>query len=70
LLGRPAYPVEYPMNNPEIQEGIDILESIWYVLAVKIVDLAIDVYKLDKEQALALKDVFLKQNNYYVVLTD
>lgn len=58
------------MNNPEIQEGIDILESIWYVLAVKIVDLAIEVYTLDKDQATALKDVFLKQNNYYVVLTD
>lgn len=58
------------MNDPEIQEGIDILESIWYLLAIKIVDLAIDVYKLDKEQANALKDVYLKQNNYYVVVTE
>jgi hypothetical protein len=58
------------MNNPEVREGIDILESIWFVLAVKIVDLAIDVYKLNQEQANALKDVFLKQNNYYVALTD
>jgi len=58
------------MNNPEVKEGIDILESIWFVLAVKIVDLAIDVYKLNQEQANALKDVFLKQNNYYVALTD
>lgn len=58
------------MNNPEIQEGIDILESIWYLLAIKIVDLAIDVYKLDKDQANALKDIYLKQNNYYVVITE
>ncbi len=58
------------MENPEITEGIELLESIWYITAVKIIELAIDVYKLDKEQATALKDVFLKQNNYYVVLSD
>ncbi len=58
------------MDNPEITEGIELLESIWYITAVKIIELAIDVYKLDKEQSTALKDVFLKQNNYYVVLSD
>lgn len=57
------------MNDPEVQEGIDLLESIWYLTAIKLVDLAIQVYKLDIEQARALKDVFLKQNNYYVDLT-
>ena len=55
------------MNN-EIEEGIEILESIWYLTAVKIVELAIQTYKLNEEQASALKDVFLKQNNYYVKL--
>lgn len=55
------------MNN-EIEEGIEILESIWYLTAVKIVELAIQTYKLNEEQASALKDVFLKQNNYYVVI--
>jgi hypothetical protein len=58
------------MNDPELQEGIDMLESIWYLLAIQIVNLAIDVYKLNSEQAKALRDVFLKQNNYYVTLTD
>jgi hypothetical protein len=58
-----------PMNDPEVQEGIDMLESIWYLTAIKLVELAIQVYKLDVEQARALKDVFLKQNNYYVDLT-
>lgn len=58
------------MNDPELQEGIDMLESIWYLLAIQIVNLAIEVYKLNPEQAKALRDVFLKQNNYYVVLTD
>ena len=57
------------MNDPEIQEGVELLESIWYLLAISIVEMAIRTYKLDEEQAQALKDVYLKQNNYYVVLT-
>ena len=56
------------MNDPEVQEGIDILESVWYVLAVSIVEMAIHTYKLNEDQARALRDVYLKQNNYYVVL--
>lgn len=55
------------MDN-ELQEGIEILESMWYLTAVKIVNLAIQVYKLNDEQATALKDVFLKQNDYHVDL--
>ncbi len=57
------------MNDPEIQEGIDILESTWYLLAISIVEMAIKTYKLNEEQARALRDVYLKQNNYYVILT-
>ena len=56
------------MNNPEVQEGVDILESIWYLIAVSIVDMAITSYKLDDSQASALREVYLKQNNYYVTL--
>ncbi len=54
------------MNDPEIEEGKVILESIWYVLAISIVELAIRTYGLNPEQARALRDVFLKQNNYFV----
>lgn len=57
-----------PMNDPEVQEGIDILESTWYLLAISIVEMAIKTYKLNKEQAQALKEVYLKQNHYYVEL--
>jgi hypothetical protein len=56
------------MDNPELQEGIDMIESIWFFLAIKIVDLAIKTYNLDDEQARALRDVYLKQNHYYVQL--
>jgi hypothetical protein len=55
-------------DDPEIQEGIEILESVWYLLANRIVEMAIQVYSLDASQASALRDVYLKQNNYYVVL--
>ncbi len=60
---------QYPMNeDSEIQEGIEILESVWYLLANRIVEMAIQVYNLDTSQASALREVYLKQNNYYVVL--
>ena len=58
------------MESTEIQEGVTIVEGIWYFTAVSIVELAIQVYKLDVEQSNALREVFLKQNNYYVQLQD
>ena len=56
------------MNDPEVEEGIAILEAVWFLLANRIVEMAIQVYKLDSSQASALREVYLKQNNYYVVL--
>ena len=56
------------MDNPEIKEGVEIIESIWYFMAISIVEMAIKIYGLNEEQAQALKDVYLKQNNYFVVL--
>ena len=56
------------MNDPEVVEGIDILESMWFVIANSIVEMAITTYKLDESQAVALRDLYLKPNNYYVVL--
>lgn len=56
------------MNDPELEEGIEFLESIWYLLASSIVDLAIRTYGLSEEQGRALREVYLKQNHYYVTL--
>jgi hypothetical protein len=56
------------MDNPEVKEGIEIIESIWYVTALSIVEMAIKIYGLTEQQAQALKDVYLKQNNYFVEL--
>jgi hypothetical protein len=52
----------------EQEEGAELLERIWYTLAIKIVDLAIRTYEVPEEQAAALRDVFLKPNDYYVTL--
>lgn len=56
------------MNDPEVEEGVEILEGVWFLLANRIVEMAIQVYGLDSSQASALREVYLKQNNYYVVL--
>jgi hypothetical protein len=56
------------MNDPDVQEGIELLESIWYVTAISIIELAIKTYGLSNAQADALKDVFLRQNDYSVIL--
>ena len=52
------------IQQEEEQEGLQMIEMMWYSIAIKIVSMAIEVYKLDEEQAAALKDVFLKPNDY------
>lgn len=56
------------MNDPDVEEGIQILESTWYLLAISIVEMAIKTYGLKEDQATALREVYLKQNHYYVNL--
>lgn len=62
----PFHP-SYPMD-PRISEGLSMLEAIWYGLAIRIVNLAIEVYGLDDEQASALKDIYCRQNDYIAEL--
>lgn len=50
--------------SEEEQEGLQMIERMWYSIAIKIVSLAINIYNLDEDQASALKDVFLKPNDY------
>ena len=56
--------------DPRIEEGITLLESVWYETAIRLVSLAIKIYKLDSEQAAALRDVYLRPNDYQVTLRD
>ncbi len=50
--------------SEEEQEGLQMIERMWYSIAIKIVSLAINIYNLDEDQASALKDIFLKLNDY------
>ena len=43
-----------------------MIESIWYGVGVQIVNMAIHVYNLTDAQAKALKEAYLKPNDYSV----
>ena len=55
-------------TDERIENGLRIIENIWYDLAIKIVKRAIEIYKLDDEQAKELREVYLKPNNYQAEL--
>ncbi len=52
-----------------LQEGKFFLETYWFRVAEKVIETAIEVYKLDEAQAAALRKVFLRPNDYQVELT-
>jgi hypothetical protein len=54
--------------DSRISEGLEMLESIWFSLACRVIDSAIQVYKLNTEQANALREVYLKPNQFRVFL--
>lgn len=56
--------------DTEIEDGQKLLARIWYGVAIQIVDLAVQVYGLSSEQKEALKSVFLKPNDYYVMIEE
>ena len=58
------------MEDPRIQEGVDMIQSMWYGIGIQIVNLAIKVYNLTPQQAQALKDIYLKPNDYTVKIRD
>ena len=56
------------MDDSRIAEGAEIVQSMWYGLAIQIVNMAIRIYNLNPEQAKALKDIYLRPNDYSVRL--
>lgn len=56
------------MEDPRVQEGLDMIQTIWYGVAIQIVNMAIKTYNLTPEQAKALREVYLKPNQYTVKL--
>ena len=45
--------------------GLNYFRIVWFLLAKKVVEKAVEVYKLDPEQANALRKIYLKPNHYY-----
>jgi hypothetical protein len=58
------------MDDSRVNEGLEMIQSIWYGVAIQIVNMAIRVYNLNPEQAKALKEVYLRPNDYRVCLRD
>lgn len=58
------------MDDPRIAEGTELIQTIWYGLAIKIVNMAIRVYNLDEAQAKAVKEIYLRPNDYSVRLRE
>ena len=56
------------MEDERVSEGIELVQTIWYGLAIQIVNMAIRVYNLDDQQAKALREIYLRPNDYTVRL--
>jgi CDP-diacylglycerol pyrophosphatase len=55
------------MNH--IEEGRFFLETVWLRVAIEVVETAIQVYKLEGEEAEALRKVFGQPRLYTVALS-
>ena len=54
------------MNRTEV--GLEYFRILWFSIAKKVVEKAVEVYGLDEEQASALRKVYLKPNHYYAIM--
>ena len=55
-----------PTQSP-LYIGTRFIETLWYAFASRIVDKAIEIYKLDTEQAANLKKKFLKRGEFIII---
>jgi hypothetical protein len=54
------------MPQTPFQIGSRFIETLWYAFASRIVDRAIEIYKVDEERAQELREKFLKRGEYKV----
>jgi len=55
-----------PPQTP-LQIGTRLIETLWYAYASRIVDKAIEIYKIEPDKAAELKNKFLKRGEFLVV---
>jgi len=49
-----------------MDEGKIMLSFVWFEVAKRVVQRAIEIYELTPEQAAAIKKVFLRPNDYII----
>ena len=54
------------MESGDVEQGRIILSILWYDVARRIIEKAIQVYELTPEQAQAIKKVFLRPGDYTI----
>jgi hypothetical protein len=54
--------------NPRVRSGLQLVEQLWWQLAKQIVKKAGELYKWDEEQWRDMQELFLRPNDYKVVL--
>lgn len=52
--------------DSRMRNGTRLLEMLWYFTADRIVNKAIELYKLDEEKADALRRIYLRPGDYIV----
>ena len=57
--------IEY---NPRVRKGLQLVEQLWWQLAKQIVKTAGEMYGWDDEQWRDMQELFLRPNDYKVVL--
>lgn len=55
-------------GNPRVHRGLRFIEQLWWQLAKKVVKLAGELYEWDEEQWKEMQELFLRPNDYKVVL--
>jgi hypothetical protein len=53
-----------------LEIGTSFLETLWFSYASRILENAIEVYKLDEAAAMAIREKYLKRGDYVVVLRE
>jgi hypothetical protein len=53
-----------------LEIGTSFLETLWFSYASRILENAIEVYKLDETAAMAIREKYLKRGDYVVVLRE
>ena len=56
------------MPQTPLHIGTRFIETLWYAFATRIVDKAIEVYKLDEDRAAQLNAKFLKRGEFQVIV--